>query len=525
MFRFVSFALALALAVPLRAADPPFAADARAKAIAPFLDDQTILVLRADLTRVDTDALLGKFLELQPFGARPKEIAEAKKLSRAWVSAFRKAGGKDIYLIFSLADLGTSRGPFFAIVPLEAGANARAISGLLASGRPDGETSGEGLFRTTAKIGNAVFAGEEEIAKRLEVLKPVARPEVARAFAAAGDTAAQALVLPTADNRKVVEELLPTLPEEIGGGSTKVLTRGLLWAAVGVDGPPKMGLRAVIQSQDAVTAKALSGTLAKITQALSQQKPVQRAFPKFNQIASRLTPTPVGDRLTLALDDPGIGKVLADLKPTLEQAKLAANRMQCANNLKQIGLALHNYHDRHNTFPAVANFDKQGKPLLSWRVHLLPYLGQEDLYKEFRLNEPWDSAHNQKLIARMPPIYRCPDQRLADAGKTSYLAMVGEASMFTGKPKGVRIAEVTDGTSNTIFIVDATDDNAVVWTKPGDLQYDPQRLLVALLGHHEEGFQVAFVDGSVRFLRATIKPEVLQALLTRNGGEVVPGDF
>ncbi|HMC89933.1 MAG TPA: DUF1559 domain-containing protein, partial [Gemmataceae bacterium] len=75
---------------------------------------------------------------------------------------------------------------------------------------------------------------------------------------------------------------------------------------------------------------------------------------------------------------------------------------KCANNLKQLGLALHNYHDTYGRFPAVANFDKDGKPLLSWRVHLLPFLDEGQLYREFHLNEPWDSAHNKKLVSRLP---------------------------------------------------------------------------------------------------------------------------
>jgi prepilin-type processing-associated H-X9-DG protein len=523
MYKLVAFPLALALAAPLLAADAPFDPDARAKAIAPYLDDQTILITHADLTRVDTDALLTQFTEIVPAGTSAKEIAEAKMLSRLWVSAFRKAGGKDIYLVFSLADLSEPRTPFFAIVPLQDSANARAISGLLASGSPEGETSGDGPFRTTATIGKAVFAGEEGIAKRLQGLKATARPEVAKAFAAAGDTTGQMLVLPTADNRKVIEELLPMLPQEIGGGSSKVLTRGFLWAAIGAEVPPKMALRTVIQSQDAATAQAFSSTLATITKALGQQKQVRRAFPKFDQVAALLTPAVAGDRLTVTLDDnnQGVPKLLAALKPSLEQSKLVASRMQCVNNLKQIALSMHIYHDRHNTFPAVANFDNQGKPLLSWRVHLLPFMDQMELYKEFHLNEPWDSEHNKKLIPRMPKLYRCPEQKVADAGKTTYLAVVGDATMFTGGPKGIRIFDVTDGTSNTIFIVDATDEHAVIWTKPEDLKYDPQRLLVAFLGHHEEGFNAAFVDGSVRFLQATIDPKTLQALFTRNGGEVI----
>src|SRR3712207_2423045 len=99
---------------------------------------------------------------------------------------------------------------------------------------------------------------------------------------------------------------------------------------------------------------------------------------------------------------------------------------------------MHNYHDAHGHLPAVANFDPRGRPLLSWRVHLLPFLNEEKLYKEFHLDEPWDSEHNKKLIPRMPRVYQGPNRGLNAAGKTIYLAPVGEAAAFPGGPKGVR---------------------------------------------------------------------------------------
>jgi hypothetical protein len=194
--------------------------------------------------------------------------------------------------------------------------------------------------------------------------------------------------------------------------------------------------------------------------------------------------------------------------------------VQASNNLRQLALALHNYHDTMGTFPAVANFDKQNKPLLSWRVHLLPYLEQDGLYKEFHLDEPWDSEHNKKLIARMPALYACPGGK-AGAGKTSFLAPVGKTTAFTGEAKVLRMADFTDGTSNTILLVEASDEHAVIWTKPDDFPYDPKMPAKGLGGHYEGGFLAAFADGSVHHLRDTIAKEKLNALFTRAGGEVV----
>ncbi|HEV3115603.1 MAG TPA: DUF1559 domain-containing protein, partial [Gemmataceae bacterium] len=201
-----------------------------------------------------------------------------------------------------------------------------------------------------------------------------------------------------------------------------------------------------------------------------------------------------------------------------------ANVTLCENNLRQIGLALHNYHDVYGAFPAVANFNKDGKPLLSWRVHILPFVDQSELYRAFHLDEPWDSEHNKKLIARMPAVYRCPAE--GSAGRTAYLAPVlddthGKGTMWTGNKKQVRIPDVTDGTSNTILVVDADKQHTVFWTKPEDLAYDPKKPLAGLVGQHADKIQALFADGSVHRLNGTIAPQKLHALFTRSGGELV----
>ena len=186
---------------------------------------------------------------------------------------------------------------------------------------------------------------------------------------------------------------------------------------------------------------------------------------------------------------------------------------------------MHNYHDVHKTFPPAYTVDKAGKPLLSWRVLILPYLEQEALYKEFHLDEPWDSEHNRALIDRMPPTYHCPagSSKRADVGKTTYLTPRGKATIFPG-PEGIKIQKVTDGTSNTIFVVDASDDRAVTWTKPDDWDVDPKPDLKGIFGHHPGGTPFSFADGSVRFIKETVDPKVLEMLITRDGGEVISSD-
>ena len=148
------------------------------------------------------------------------------------------------------------------------------------------------------------------------------------------------------------------------------------------------------------------------------------------------------------------------------------------NQFKHIGLANHIYADRNavrkEAFPASASYDDNGKPLLSWRVHILPYLEQGKLYDQFHLDEPWDSKHNLALVAKMPSIYADPDTALRKVnaqGKTTYVVPTSEGTVFD-RHIGTQFKEINDGTSNTIMLVEVVPERAVVWTKPEDWAVD-----------------------------------------------------
>ncbi len=221
---------------------------------------------------------------------------------------------------------------------------------------------------------------------------------------------------------------------------------------------------------------------------------------------------------------------IALMLPAVQASRMAAIRSQSVNNLKQIGLAMHNFHSTNDHFPPQAITDKQGKPLLSWRVAILPFLEQAPLFNEFKLDEPWDSPHNKPLLERMPSTYVIPGSK-AEPGKTFYRGFSGPGAFFDPARKdGTGIRNVTDGTSNTIGIVEARE--AVPWTKPDDeIPFDgaarpdqAKPLLPLLGGHFPSGFDVMFLDGSVKFLKETISPQVLRALVTLSGGEVISSD-
>ena len=216
------------------------------------------------------------------------------------------------------------------------------------------------------------------------------------------------------------------------------------------------------------------------------------------------------------------------LIPAVQRVRDAAARLQSANNLKQIALAMHNYNVANGTFPPAAVCDANGKPLLSWRVAILPYIAQGSLYNQFKLDEPWDGPNNSKLLAIMPKTYLLPDDTTAAPGYTHYRVFVSKDPNAAIGPafemcQGFRLTGFTDGTSNTILVVEA--GQAVPWTKPDELVYDPNSPLPPLGGRFSSGFQAALADGSIKFIPTSMSEQTLRAAITRNGGEVLGTDW
>jgi prepilin-type processing-associated H-X9-DG protein len=217
---------------------------------------------------------------------------------------------------------------------------------------------------------------------------------------------------------------------------------------------------------------------------------------------------------------------IALLLPAVQAAREAARRAQCVNNLKQIGLAMHNYASTHGSFPPAAITDKDGKPLLSWRVAILPYLGQNGLYNKFKLDEPWDSPHNKALLDEMPQTYHCLSEPLdpSKTATTTYQVFVGPKTMFEAN-RGTRIDEVPDGLSNTLMVVESTQ--RVPWTQPEDIPFNfTSHAPIAGVGSHHPGvFNALMADGSVHVIKNRTNPATLHARITRNNGEVIgPGE-
>jgi len=193
-----------------------------------------------------------------------------------------------------------------------------------------------------------------------------------------------------------------------------------------------------------------------------------------------------------------------------------AMKDKSANWLKQIGLGMHNYHDVNGSLPS--NYmTKDGKPGLSWRVAILPYIEHDELFKQFKLDEPWDSENNLKLVDSIPKVY-LPVRGRAEKGQTFYQMFAGKSTLLDPSGKGIGLAAVTDGLSNTFMVVEGA--KPVTWTKPDDLPFDGKE--VPKLGGMFDGeFNALFGDGAVRRLPKGLDVEVLKLLIDRQDGQAI----
>jgi hypothetical protein len=195
-----------------------------------------------------------------------------------------------------------------------------------------------------------------------------------------------------------------------------------------------------------------------------------------------------------------------------------ARRVESADNLKQLGIAMNIYHDYYGHFPPAVLRDpglgERGQPY-SWRVALLPILGEDGLYSQYRRDEPWDSPANKAVLARMPRVFAVPgDVRAAD-GLTHYQVLVGPGTAFERPDLRLRLGDFPRGASETILVVEAADP--VPWTKPQDLPYTPDGPMPKVGGLVGNGFHAVFADATVRWFEAEQQEIALRTLVPRDG--------
>ncbi len=217
-----------------------------------------------------------------------------------------------------------------------------------------------------------------------------------------------------------------------------------------------------------------------------------------------------------------LGFLIALLFPSIGSGP-GSRRDTCGSNIKQIGFALHCYHSAYNAFPPPFTADSKGNPLHSWRTLILPYLGEIGLYNSIDLSKPWDDPVNAEAAKAVVPVYQCPSGP-ETANDTTYLGIVGPGCFFLpGQSR--RMADILDGTSHTLMVIEVDSKHAVPWMSPRDA--DEQ--LVLSIGaqsklRHPHGVYAVFVDGGVRYLSDDLPAADRRALMSIDGNDKAPTD-
>lgn len=255
----------------------------------------------------------------------------------------------------------------------------------------------------------------------------------------------------------------------------------------------------------------------------------------FMSAASQVEPVPAAGRpfqfrLWHLLVAMGLVCVaLAVLVPLYRMARLRAQRLESANNLHQIGIALHNYHDVWNTFPPAHVCDASGNPVHSWRVLISPFIQASSFYDRYSFAEPWNGTNNSQLANMLRGCWRAPGDPKSSV-MTSYVAIVGPGTVWPGQ-QSATLTSIADGTSNTIMVVEISHSD-IHWMEPRDLPIEELEVWLdpnhkPRLGGEIQGGLVTLADGSVRYLPRNVTIKELRALLSPAGNDVqgAPADW
>jgi Protein of unknown function (DUF1559) len=375
-----------------------------------------------------------------------------------------------------------------------------------------------------------IFAPEKDMPG---VIAASIKPEPAPKWSASWNRAATGDVAVMLDVEKLRKMIEPDLKRGAQGpGGAIIAMTAPLWQDsqrlfVGTALSEKLGLFALAEcSSEEGATRVEQTTRGLVTLGLNGLAVASKVQPDgpAEMIAIKKTLVDAGEQLlkttqvkhegsTVVIESQGDGATLLAVAsialPAIQKTREAATRTQSMNNMKQLAIAMHMYAaDHKDHFPPAVVMGPDGKTPHSWRVELLPYLEQQNLYNAYKMNEPWDSPDNKKIAEAKVVIFGASD----DGGKnySDYFVLTGKGTVFSGK-EGMKLQEVTGGTSNTILIVEAKRD--VPWTKPEDIDFDPDKAPPKLGGHFPGGFIAAFADGSIRYINDNVDAKALKALI------------
>lgn len=499
-----------------------------------YVNDETLLVASANIEAGQGSAL--RNLLMLP-SASPTDLQFAESLA-----GFDEllTGVTEASLILSTADLFDRSGPIVVLELAEA-TDAQALAKELRT-----------IFNHVAPLEEVAKLKGQRLAlvnnptlRRIQRLAATPRPDLTEPLAKLRvNNSAAAVLSPGPDARRALRELWPGLPApfaELTGPLVADGVRSITLAGT----KERVELR--VEAADVAVAEKLeelAGAFVKAALAEASEHTAGARAPavvdKFVHIERTENVLAWPINLTELRADADIRRITAE---SAVRSKEAVSQNQRLNQMKQLALAMLNYQDGRKSFPAAAAIcDADGNPLLSWRVALLPLLGEDDLFRQFKLDEPWDSEHNLPLVERIPEVYSnptCPQNTLK--GLTNYLLPVHEEAGFLPAAsiektkdtlhgyevwlgQGLSYKDIKDGTVATLLIVEAAPENAVPWTKPQDWEVDLEHPYAGVRHAGAQRFASAWMDGSARVTPTDFDEAEFRKIITRAGKEALDSE-
>jgi hypothetical protein len=489
-----------------------------------FVTSDVIGVAYVDIDNMDLGesvALLAKLGFKQTI--RYQQMLEELPQAKEDVARMKKAGLSRAYALLRSSDIQAMGTSF--VFPLSEGSDPQAAIEIIQEVvvKLSGGTAPN--YQIDHRDG-AIIASAASQFERLKNDKGEGSVDRSDIWSAIGKGSFGVVLFGDEDSRRVVRELMPALPPPFDALNGDLVADGTKWIGMSLklDATPTLNIE--IETSDEGSAKMYESVINDAMKMAKFLPQVRDVIPKseIKFVFDAIAPKRNGNRVSISAsqltnDLDRLAKVLA---PQVRAVRAAAVRTQKLNTIRQLMLGMLNYESAHRRWPTQYSASDDGKPLLSWRVHVLPFLDQNELYEKFKLNEPWDSEHNIKLVEQMPEIFW--DMRSAalesnKAGETVFQVPAGEGLMFDGTNQ-VKFKDITDGSSNTIGLVALPLKNAVPWTKPTDWNVDLENPLEMLKAEGRTRAEVGICDGSVQSFSLK-SPKAWRQLVGRADGELV----
>lgn len=480
--------------------------------LAPVFDEGCIVFAHVDLDRCDLDQLTKK---VQAWGIPLNP--QAQDYLKSIKQTVKRAGGRHVFVTFSLIDLS---GTPVVSIPLGEKVSKEVLGELLKL------NTGPKLKSTYLSSSRLMVAAAPETLNRIQLNQSPTRDDLNELLKSVGPEVASLRFVPTADHLRVIHEFKNELLPNKLNIDVSALSDGIQTGSLVLKSVEPLNLQLSIRSASRKGAESL----AKLVRSLPQLVTAGET----EKVVLRL----MASGIQVSADEPGLVWEVGDnemeiwklvLQPAISNANRQVKATTEVNNMKMMLLGMHNFHDVYRGFPDLGLPKDKSKPGLSWRVHILPYIEEMELYNQFHLDEPWDSDHNLKLVEKMPSIFRTAGK--TEPGKTQFVMPRGKgffASPYAAEKHekiafaGRTFRDILDGTSNTIAVLKVDPKNAVVWSKPADWNPTPEKIKELLAAKHGTTLNFAAADGAVHRVEwKKLNVKKLQSMLTIAGDELV----